>query len=464
MKDVNAFPRFLASILLLGLLLVSTQPLAVAQVAQDALSKNDVIKLLKGKVSPERIQQLVKQKGIEFPITSDTEDELRKAGATESLVALLRDLAPKSTTLIVTATPGGAQVFVDDELIARTSPQGRLKISTIAAGRHTVRVSLEGYREYETTVDLQVARPAEVSANLERNTQPSAIIAQPETRVPSTRLGATVTGSSDLSTSGKITIGFTVSKTGLLNVDSLEQYRGFELWRDEVNAAGDVRAGGKSYRIEFVSYDDESNVKAVQQLYSRMILQDNVDFLFSPYSSPLTASAAIVTEQYGKIMLTTGAAEGRTYTLGNRYLFQMFAPATEYLSSVLDALKTRDPNAPIAFVYEDASFSSAVVDPANAYARQVGMNVVFSEKYAPNTVDFSAIIDKVTASKATVLLGGGHYSDGAMLSRQLHGRRVDPWRTSRKPARTPAFIRCISRSTSKVAMGEVGKVGVRLTP
>ena len=221
-----------------------------------------------------------------------------------------------------------------------------------------------------------------------------------------------------------LTIGMTVSKTGALNVDSLEQYRGFELWRDQVNSAGGIKAGGKSYKIQFVSYDDESNSKRVQQLYSRMILQDNADFLFSPYSSPLTATAAVVTEQYGKIMLTTGAAEGKTYTLGNHYLFQMFAPGAEYLKGALDMLKTKDPKATVAFVYEDASFSVSVVNPAKAYAQQLGFNVVFSEAYAPNTTDFSAIIDKVIASKATVLLGGGHYADGSTLARQLYGHKV----------------------------------------
>src|SRR5208337_3812181 len=207
-----------------------------------------------------------------------------------------------------------------------------------------------------------------------------------------------------------ITIGMTVSNTGNMNVDSLEQYRGFELWRDQVNAAGGIKAGGKSYKIQFVKYDDESTVKRVQQLYSRMILQANADFLFSPYSSSLTATAAIVTEQNGKIMLTTGAAEGKTYTLGNHYLFQMFTPGAEYLKGALDALKAKDPKATVAFVYEDASFSVAVVNPAKEYAQKIGMNVVFSERYAPNTTDFSAIIDKVIASKATVLLGGGHYA------------------------------------------------------
>jgi branched-chain amino acid transport system substrate-binding protein len=221
-----------------------------------------------------------------------------------------------------------------------------------------------------------------------------------------------------------ITVGFTESKTGALNVDSLEQYRGFELWRDTVNAAGGIKAGGKSYKVQFASYDDESNSKRVQQLYTRMILEDKADFLFSPYSSGLTSTAAVVTEQNEKIMLTTGAAEEKTYKLGNQYLFQMFAPATQYLTAALDALKTKDPKASVAFIYEDSSFSVAVVTPAKAYAQQQGFNVAFTEAYAPNTTDFSAIIDKVIASKATVLLGGGHYADGSTLARQLYGHKV----------------------------------------
>jgi branched-chain amino acid transport system substrate-binding protein len=221
-----------------------------------------------------------------------------------------------------------------------------------------------------------------------------------------------------------ITIGFTQSNTGALNVNSLEQYRGFELWRDHVNASGGIKVGGKSYKIKFVNYDDESNSKRVQQLYSRLILQDKSDFLFSPYSSGLTASAAVVTEQYGKIMLTTGAAEEKTYRLGNKYLFQMFAPAQHYLRVALDALKAIDPKAPVAFVYEDAAFSVAVVNQAKEYAQQQGFNTVFSEAYAPNTTDFGPILDKVISSKATVLLGGGHYADGSTLARQISARKA----------------------------------------
>jgi len=65
-----------------------------------------------------------------------------------------------------------------------------------------------------------------------------------------------------------------------------------------------------------------------------------------------------------------------------------------------------------------------VATPAIEYAQQQGFNVVFKEAYTPNTTDFSPILDKLIASKATVLLGGGHYTDGSTLARQLYGRKA----------------------------------------
>src|SRR5215831_19448310 len=80
-----------------------------------------------------------------------------------------------------------------------------------------------------------------------------------------------------------LTIGFTVSQTGALNLDSVAQERGFEMWRDEVNAAGGIKAGDKRYKVRFVRYDDQSQGGRVQQLYTRLIVQDKAQFLFSPY-------------------------------------------------------------------------------------------------------------------------------------------------------------------------------------
>ncbi|CAK0777109.1 branched-chain amino acid transport system substrate-binding protein [uncultured Gammaproteobacteria bacterium] len=221
-----------------------------------------------------------------------------------------------------------------------------------------------------------------------------------------------------------IMIGFTVSETGALNVDSTGQINGFNLWREQVNAAGGIKVGGKFYQVAFKTYDDQSKSDRVQQLYSRLILQDNADFLFSPYSSGLTATAAVISEQYGKVMITTGAAEDKTYQLGNKYLFQMYTPASHYLTGALDALKARNPAAKLAVAYADDGFSKAVVSAARVYAKSIGIEVVFDEAYAKGTTDFSPIINKIITSKADALVGGGHYADGATLARQLYDQKA----------------------------------------
>jgi len=217
-----------------------------------------------------------------------------------------------------------------------------------------------------------------------------------------------------------ITVGFTVSQSGALNNDSVAQMRGFDLWREETNAAGGIKAGEKRYKVNFASYDDESQNARVQQHYTRLITQDKAQFLFSPYSSALVATAAIVSEQYGRVMLTTGSAEERIFQLGNKNLFQLYSPASQYLVGALEALKEKNPKAQLAFVYEDDPFSKTVALAARDVAKKAGMSIVLDEAYAPSTLGFAPLINKVIASKADALVGGGHYADGAMLARQLH--------------------------------------------
>jgi branched-chain amino acid transport system substrate-binding protein len=221
-----------------------------------------------------------------------------------------------------------------------------------------------------------------------------------------------------------ITIGMTKSDTGALNVDSTFMSRGAELWRDNVNAAGGIKVGNKHYKVKFVSYDDQSQGGRVQQLYTRLIVQDKSDFLFGPYSSGLTATAAVISEQYGKILLDAGGAEAKTFELGNKYLFQVITPADQYLSGAIAVLKDHNPHAKIAFVYADDPFSKAVVTAARKNAEAAGFKTVLDESYPPSTTDFTAIINKVISSGADALLGGGHYADGATLARQLHDQKA----------------------------------------
>jgi branched-chain amino acid transport system substrate-binding protein len=236
---------------------------------------------------------------------------------------------------------------------------------------------------------------------------------------------ATLLAAPALAEDDTITIGMTQSQTGPLNVDSLGQERGYEFWRDEVNASRGIKADGKQYKVKFVTYDDQSVGGRVQQLYTRLVVQDKAQFLFSPYSSGLTAPAAVISEQYGKIMVVSGGAEEKPFMLGNKYLFMVITSASHYLSGAVEALKANNPHAKIAIVYSDDPFSKTVLAAASAQAKDAGLDVVMNESYAPSTTDFGPIVNKIISSNADAFLGGGHYSDGATLARQMYDQKAN---------------------------------------
>ncbi len=148
-----------------------------AQKAGKALQKEEVVKLLKSYVPPSRIVELGRQYGISFELTPETESELREAGASEDLLKDLRQLLLPATplppkkeellsTLLVETTPGSAQVFVDGKDAGRTSPRGRLELTQLKPGQHTVRLALTGYQDYEQKAELVPGHATRVATSL----------------------------------------------------------------------------------------------------------------------------------------------------------------------------------------------------------------------------------------------------------------------------------------------------------
>ena len=229
------------------------------------------------------------------------------------------------------------------------------------------------------------------------------------------------------SAKNKIIIGFTVSQTGKLNAESKEQFNGLSLWKNYVNKQGGiyVKELHKRLPVEFRYYDDESSKDRVQQLYVRLITQDGADFLISPYSSGLTASSAIIAEQYEKIMLAIGAASDSIFSKGYTHTFQIYTPASRYLTGALDLLKSQDPGAKkVAIIFEQSNFAKAVATAAKNYAKKHGFKLVLFESYAKGTTDFTSFLNKIAAKKPDAVIGGGHFSDGETFAKQLFEQKI----------------------------------------
>lgn len=222
-----------------------------------------------------------------------------------------------------------------------------------------------------------------------------------------------------------VVIGFTASLTGKLNVESTRQNNGFKLWMDQVNAAGGVKlADGSVVKFASKFYDDESATARVQELYTKLVTEDKADFLISPYSSGLADASAVIAEQYGKVMITTGAASDGTYRKGYTLVYQAYTPASRYLTGALDSLANTDANAKkLAIIHENDKFSSDVAAALKTYAEGKGYEIAVYEGYDTGTTDFAPIINKIPADVDAVM-GGGHFTDGQQLAKAMFEKGI----------------------------------------
>lgn len=221
-----------------------------------------------------------------------------------------------------------------------------------------------------------------------------------------------------------IIIGCTASLTGSLNVEAVRELNGLKLWEEEVNKAGGIKLpDGTRLKVALKYYDDESKKDRVQQLYTRLITRDKVNFLFSPYSSGLADAAAVIAQQYNKIMVSTGASES-TYKKGYTLIYQIYTPANKYLAGAVDILRKLDPQAKkIGIIYENELFAVDAANGLKEYAEKEGFQVPIYEGYDPSTTDFAPFIDKLPKG-LDAIMGGGHFTDTVTLARQLYEKKV----------------------------------------
>ena len=222
-------------------------------------------------------------------------------------------------------------------------------------------------------------------------------------------------------TPGTIKIGFTISRTGSLQVEGTNSLSGIQTAATWVNTHGGVTVGGKSYQLLLDFVDDQSDRANIATTYAQIVTQDQAQFLLAPYSSGLTAAAAPIADNFGIVMISHGGASDTIYQTGYRNFVGVLSPASRYLRGALDYIKANHPTDNLAFLYVSDSFSSIAGSYAAAYAQSLGLNVVYNQSYPTTVTDLSTQLTAAKNAGADDLLGGGHFTDGVLLMQQLSG-------------------------------------------
>ena len=76
-----------------------------------------------------------------------------------------------------------------------------------------------------------------------------------------------------------VKIGFLAPLTGDVAAWGKPGYDGCLIWADWINAAGGIKVGGDSYKVEFVAYDNEYDPAKARAGATKLIKEDGVKFV-----------------------------------------------------------------------------------------------------------------------------------------------------------------------------------------
>ena len=98
--------------------------------------------------------------------------------------------------------------------------------------------------------------------------------------------------------SNKIYIGKATSLTGKYSSDAAIFNSQHKKNIKKINDNGGVKVGGKTYMFEIVFYDDESNISSSNNLITRLILHDGIEYIILPHNLELNDSVKDLIKKY----------------------------------------------------------------------------------------------------------------------------------------------------------------------
>jgi branched-chain amino acid transport system substrate-binding protein len=223
-----------------------------------------------------------------------------------------------------------------------------------------------------------------------------------------------------------IRFGAPLPITGPLAPEAVKQQQGYDLWAETVNNAGGINVGGKKMKVEIVYTDYQSNTPRAVQAAERLITQDKVHFLFSPFGSGAAKAASTVSEKYGVPTIAATASSAQVYDQGYKNLFGTFTPNETLTEPLSDIVTKKAPGVQrVAILARNDLFPLAIAQEMEKSAKARGLNVVFFEKYAINTMDHSSAIAQLKAVSPHWIFATGYINDLVLIKKQMADQRIE---------------------------------------
>jgi branched-chain amino acid transport system substrate-binding protein len=196
--------------------------------------------------------------------------------------------------------------------------------------------------------------------------------------------------------------------------------RGVQIAIDEVNTAGGLKIGGKSYTPKLVIYDSQYTAAGGRVAAERLINLEKIKFVIGPIGSPEVLGAVPVATQGQAVMISNGFA---TNILKNDskapFNFRALNTSVEFGPSMVKWYRQNHPKArKVALIGPNDAVGQMVI-PQMAEVYKASGFEVWSELYERGSKEFTPILLRMLAQNVDLFdLGGNAPGEVGLLVKQ----------------------------------------------
>lgn len=173
---------------------------------------------------------------------------------------------------------------------------------------------------------------------------------------------------------------------------------------DDINAAGGIEVGGKTYLLEAVTEDTEADSAIAMAAFKKLIYDHKVGYILGPMSSAINGIVQPLCEANKVIQLFQGSFAPKPddyYNFRGTLIGEQFAPAAyAALMKLYPETKT------VAILNRDEEYGWANQEIARNVCNALGLEIVIDEFTDPHEEDYYPILTKILPTEPDFIAVG----------------------------------------------------------
>lgn len=211
-----------------------------------------------------------------------------------------------------------------------------------------------------------------------------------------------------------------------------------------INEGGGIKAGGKTYKVEILSYDNKYNAAEGTKVAQTLLNRDNVNYIAGTIGTAPTLALQSLSERKGALLLNGAwgaSSKGPKFPLSYTVINtpnEVIPPLYSYVKKHNPGLKT------VAILSANDATGKETELVSRKVWESLGVKVVLSDWYERGTTEFQPIAAKIVGQKPDAIdLGAAPPGDTGALFKEV---KVLGW----------SGIKVIPAGTSAESMMKVG--------